>query len=64
MLSGPHFILADRPFVCSECGEEFPANSLLMIHRERLAPPVLFGSVKASTKHLCETCGKLLLECY
>lgn len=58
----PHFIKAAWPFTCSECLEEFPGDSLMMIYHERLAPRVSGTGVKADTKHLCEACGKLLME--
>lgn len=58
----PHFVYANWEFTCSECDEVFPANTLMMVHRERLAPRICGLGVKPSTKYLCEACGKLLLE--
>ena len=62
--SRPHFIRADFSFTCSECLERFPINSLLMVYRECLAAAPLLMGVRPATKHLCEECGKLLLESY
>jgi hypothetical protein len=64
IMDRPHFVPADWPFDCSECRERFPANSLMMVYRERTAPDVLTKKVVTTTRHLCEECGKLLLECF
>jgi hypothetical protein len=58
-VSRPHFIPADAPFVCNECGVQFPADSLLMIYRERVLTMYRMG---VKERKLCEECGKLLLE--
>lgn len=50
-----HFTLACWPFTCSECLEEFPADSLMMIVD-------VYPVLRNNPKRLCEACGKLYLE--
>jgi hypothetical protein len=59
-LARPHFVYANWAFNCSECLEQFPANTLMLVHRERLARAA--GSIGSKTVYLCEACGRLLLE--
>lgn len=35
----------------------------MMVYRERLAPRHNGLGVKPATRHYCEDCGRLLLEC-
>lgn len=62
-MSGPHVVRARWAFTCSECLEEFPADSPMVVWQEELARnPLTQQPVRGQTKHLCEGCGKLLLE--
>jgi hypothetical protein len=58
-MSRPFFTPADWPFVCAECGEHKPINSLLMYQATR--EPYMYRMV-TRRRPLCEDCGRALLE--
>jgi len=55
IMKRPHFTRACWPFTCSDCLEEMPAESLMMV-----VDKTPLNKLGRST--LCETCGKKLLE--
>lgn len=58
----PQFVCAAWPFTCSECLQEFPAESRMMIYREELAPRLCGAGVTPETRRYCEDCGELLVD--
>lgn len=58
---GPQVVRAAWPFTCSECLEEFPEGSRMMVYREELARRIGMG-VKPATRIYCEECGELLRD--
>lgn len=58
IIERPHFTSSCWDFTCSECLEEFPADSLMMPVDLPLGVP----AVQRHAAKLCETCGKKLLE--
>ena len=58
----PSFVRASWPFTCSECLEEMPEGSPMMVYREELAPRRCGVGVRPATRRFCEDCGKLLIE--